>query len=296
LKNKILLLGNIGQLGWELHRSLFPIGEITALDFPQVDMANADGIRKIVYQIKPNLIVNATAYTNVNKAESEPELALAINGIGPGILAKAAKEINAGFIHFSTDYVFNGQKGTAYTEEDAPNPINVYGETKLAGEQAVQDVGGIYLIFRTSWVYSLRRPCFVTKFLQWAKVHETLRIVDDQVSSPTWARTLAESTTYILSQSGSDLLGFIEEHSGIFHLTNDGFCSRYDWTSLILKNYQDKNTLKVKRLERAKSIEFTEPAARPFYSVLDLQKVKDQFKLCIPDWDISLKLAMDYSH
>ena len=191
---KILLLGNTGQVGWELNRTLLTLGELTALDYPQVNMADPDSIRSLVQEIKPKIIVNATAYTDVDKAESEPELAMAINGTGPGILAEEAKKIGAALIHYSTDYVFNGTKGSPYTEEDQPNPINVYGETKLAGEKTIQEVGGTYLIFRTSWVYSLRRPCFVTKVLEWAKTQEVLHIVDDQISSPTWARTLAEAT------------------------------------------------------------------------------------------------------
>jgi len=197
-------------------------------------------------------------------------------------------------IHYSTDYVFDGKKGEPYVEEDEPNPISVYGETKLAGERAVQQVGGAYWIFRTSWVYSLRRPCFVTKVLDWAHNHETLRIVDDQISSPTWARTLAEGTAYILFQAKSDLTTYIQSNTGLFHLTNNGFCSRYDWVSSILNNMQDKSNCKVKHLEHAKSSEFSNAAARPLFSVLDLQKIKDQFHLIIPDWDVSLKLALNH--
>jgi len=149
LTNKILLLGNTGQLGWELNRTLLTLGELIVLDYPQIDMADPDSIREICRSVKPNLIVNATAYTNVDKAESEPELAMAINGTGPGsILVEEAQRLNAALLHYSTDYVFDGIKGAAYVEEDEPNPISVYGETKLAGERAVQQVGGAYWIFR----------------------------------------------------------------------------------------------------------------------------------------------------
>ena len=157
---KILLLGNTGQVGWELNRTLLSLGELTALDYPQIDMADPDSIRLVVKDAQPDIIINATAYTNVDKAESEPDLAMAINGIGPGILAEEAKRLGAALIHYSTDYVFDGTKGEPYTEEDVPNPINVYGKTKLAGEEAIRAVGDNYLIFRTAWVYSLRRPCF----------------------------------------------------------------------------------------------------------------------------------------
>jgi dTDP-4-dehydrorhamnose reductase len=162
---KILLLGNTGQLGWELDRTLQPLGEVIALDYPEFDMVDADSIRKTIREYHPQVIVNTTAYTAVDKAESEPGPAEAINAAGPGILAEEAKALNAFVIHFSTDYVFDGKKGSPYTETDTPNPLNVYGRTKLAGEQAIQSVGGDFLIFRTAWVYSLRRNHFSTKGL-----------------------------------------------------------------------------------------------------------------------------------
>jgi len=293
LTRNVLLLGNTGQLGWELNRTLLTLGDITAVDYPHIDLANPDSIRKIVRKVKPNLIVNATAFTNVDKAESESELALAINGTGPGILAEEAKRLHAALIHYSTDYVFDGNKGTTYREEDEPNPINVYGETKLAGESAVQAVGGAYMIFRTSWVYSLRRPSFVTKVISWANEHETLRIVDDQISTPTSARTLAEVTTHILFQAKTGLIDHIKSNSGLFHLANDGYCSRYDWAKFIIDNLQDKTNLKVRYLERAKSSDFSSPAIRPLFSVLELDKIKTQFHLNIPNWDVSLKLSLN---
>ncbi len=171
---KLLLLGNLGQLGWELHRSLQPLGSLIALDYPDIDMSNAASIRGMVRAHRPDMIVNATAYTDVDKAESEPDLARAINSIGPGILAEEARKLKAVFLHYSTDYVFDGKKGVPYTETDIPNPLNVYGETKLAGEEAVCAAGGEYLIFRTAWVYSLRSNSFITKVLGWARNHESV--------------------------------------------------------------------------------------------------------------------------
>src|SRR5512136_1254381 len=162
---KLLLLGNTGQLGWELHRSIQPLGEVVACDYPQVDLADPASIHKVVQECHPEVILNATAYTAVDKAESEPELAEAINGKGPGMLADEARKLKAVLIHYSTDYVFDGTKNTPYGETDLPNPVNVYGESKLFGEQAIQTIGGDYLIFRTAWVYSLRRESFVTKVL-----------------------------------------------------------------------------------------------------------------------------------
>ena len=290
--NKILLLGNTGQLGWELHRSLLTLGQITALDYPDVDMSDPDSIRQTVQAAEPDLIVNATAYTNVDKAETERDLAMAINATGPGILAEEAKKRGAALVHYSTDYVFDGTKGAPYTEEDAPNPINVYGESKLAGEQAIQAVGGAYLIFRTSWVYSLRRPCFVTKVLGWAREHETLRIVDDQVSTPTWARTLAEGSAQILCQAKHNYFDYSQEHAGIYHLTDGGFCSRFTWAEMILTHDPHKEDQIVKELSPAKSSDFPTPADRPLYSPLSCQKAFQRFLIHPTTWSEALKLAL----
>ena len=166
---KILLLGNQGQLGWELERTLATAGILIAVDYPEIDLAHPESIRPLIQSTKPEIIINATAYTAVDRAESEAEIAYAINGITPGVLAETALEVGALLIHFSTDYVFDGKKGSAYIESDIPNPLGVYGASKLAGEQAIQQVGGQYLILRTSWVYSLRRPSFVTKVLEWSR-------------------------------------------------------------------------------------------------------------------------------
>ena len=290
--NKILLLGNTGQVGWELHRSLLTLGELVALDFPAIDMANPDSIRSVVREHQPNLIINATAYTDVDKAESEPELAMAINGTGPGILADEAKRLKGALIHYSTDYVFDGTKGEPYTEEDEPNPLNVYGETKLAGERAVQDVGGAYLIFRTSWVYSLRRPCFVTKVLQWAREQETLHIVDDQISSPTWARMLAEATAQIIAQGRGTHVEYIQEKRGLYHLAGGGSCSRYEWAKAILEMDPHKDEQVVRELMPAKSEDFLTSAKRPFYTELLLLKNKKYFNITFPFWSVFLDSSM----
>ena len=288
--NKILLLGNSGQVGWELHRSLLTLGELVALDFPAIDMANPDSIRSVVREHQPNLIINATAYTDVDKAESEPDLAMAINGTGPGILAEEAKRLNSALIHYSTDYVFDGTKGEPYTEEDEPNPLNVYGETKLTGERAVQDVGGVYLIFRTSWVYSLRRPCFVTKVLKWAREQETLRIVDDQISSPTWARTLAEATAQIIAQGRGEPVEYIQEKRGLYHLAGGGSCSRYEWAKAILELDPHKEEQVVKELLRAKTTDFDDGIKRPLYSFLNSQRANHRFLFADVLWETPLLL------
>jgi len=286
---KILLLGNTGQLGWELNRTLLTLGEITALDFPQLNMADPENIRTIVRESRPNLIVNATAYTNVDKAESEIDLALAINGSGPGVLAQEAKNIGAALIHYSTDFVFDGKKGTPYTEQDQPNPIDAYGRTKLAGETAIQEVGSNYLIFRTSWVYSTRRPCFVTKVLEWAKTRTELRVVDDQVSTPTWARTLAEASAQVIAQGKSDPLAYLKENRGLYHLTDGGFCSRFEWAREIIRLAGLSERVTV---QPAKSIEFPTPAVRPEFSALECAYFEQSFDLLLPNWREVLPIVM----
>ena len=286
---KILLLGNTGQLGWELNRTLLTLGELTALDYPEIDMADETSIRAIVQDAQPNLIVNATAYTNVDGAETEKELAMAINARGPGILAEEAEKRGAALIHYSTDYVFDGKKGSPYTEQDAPNPINFYGESKLAGEEAIQVVGGAYLLFRTSWVYSTRRPCFVTKVLKWAEKREVLRIVDDQISTPTWCRSLAGATTQVVAQGRGDPIGWIAEKSGMYHLTDGGSCNRFEWAQEIIRNSKYAGKVKV---VPAKNADFPTIAVRPKQSILSLKKFSKNFYSNNIQWQINLKIAM----
>jgi dTDP-4-dehydrorhamnose reductase len=288
---KILLLGNTGQLGWELNRTMLTLGDLVALDYPQINVAEPESISEIVRTIKPTLILNATAYTDVEKAESDPGIATAINSIGPGILAEEARKINAALIHYSTDYVFDGNKGEYYNEKDEPDPLSVYGSTKLAGEKAVQEVDGSYLILRTSWVYSLRRPCFVTKVLQWARKNEVLRIVDDQTSSPTWARTLAEATAQIIAQSMGNPFDYIEDRKGLYHLSDDGYCSRFEWAKVILELDQNRHEQIVKEILPAQSSDFLSPVKRPVFSPLNCSKIKEVFSVDNPNWKVALKCA-----
>jgi dTDP-4-dehydrorhamnose reductase len=232
---KILLIGINGQLGWELNRTLLPLGDVIGVDYPEIDLAQERSIRDWVERIRPAVIVNAAAYTAVDKAESEPELAMAVNGTAPGILAEGARELGAALIHFSTDYVYDGTKGDAYIETDLPNPLNVYGWSKLAGDQNIQQVGGVTLIFRTTWVYSMRQGGFVQKVLSWARKNETLRIVSDQVGSPSWARMLAEVTAQVLAKGGNDPTPYLYERRGLYHLGGEGAVNRLDWAKAILK-------------------------------------------------------------
>jgi len=289
---KILQIGTIGQLGWELLRTCAPLGEVVALDYPDVDLSDSNGLRELVRSVKPDIIINAAAYTNVDKAESEPELARAINAIGPGVLAEEAKKIDAVLVHYSTDYVFDGTKGSPYVETDQPNPLNVYGQTKLEGEQAVAASGCVNLVLRTSWVYSMRQGGFVTKVLQWARTQEVMRVVDDQISGPTSARLLAEMSALLLAKLDYCAYDWLEANSGVFHIAGDGACSRYEWAQKILQLDPHKEEQVVKTIERASSSEFPVPAERPMISVLNNDKLEKTFGLRLPSWEVGLRLTL----
>lgn len=285
---KILLLGNTGQLGSELNEILPAFGEVHAFDYPQIDLADFDGMRTLIRELAPDLIYNATAYTAVDRAETEIGLAEAINGQAARLLAEEAAKRDALLIHYSTDYVFDGEKGAPYLEDDATNPLCVYGSSKLHGEQEIAEVSGNYLIFRTSWVYSLRNESgFVKKVLGWARKNETLSIVDDQISSPTWARTLAELSTDILNAG----LPALKEKSGLYHLCNKGYVSRYDWAKEILALDPAREAQIVKEMRPAKSADFPVPAARPTFSALDCSLFERTFGVQIPSWQESLQKA-----
>jgi dTDP-4-dehydrorhamnose reductase len=290
---KILLLGKNGQVGWELHRACSTLGEIVAVGFPEVDLAQADGLRDLIRTVKPTIIINAAAYTDVDKAESEPDLARKINALAPQVMAEEARKINAAFIHYSTDYVFDGTKGCPYTEMDIPNPINVYGATKFDGEQRVQAVGGAYLIFRTSWVYSMRQGGFVSKVLQWARQQETLRIVDDQIGNPTWARMLAEATAQVIAQGRGDPLDYIKEKAGLYHLAGAESCSRFEWAKLILELDPHNCEHVVRRIQSVKSSEFPTPAIRPGNTELESNFLNDAYNILMPSWKTTLELALN---
>jgi dTDP-4-dehydrorhamnose reductase len=290
---RILLLGNTGQLGWELERTLVSLGELNACDYPQINLADFESIRQVIKDCQPDVLINAAAYTAVDRAESEPDVAHAINAIAPGVLAEEARQIKAAFIHFSTDYVFDGQKGSPYLESDQTNPLSVYGRTKLAGEQAVQQVGGACLILRTSWVYSMRRDSFVNKVLGWARNQSTLKFVTDQVSCPTWSRMLAEVTSQLILLSRTDPYGWFSEHLGLYHLAGSGYCSRFEWGQEILKLDPHRDEHHVKKILPALSAEFPSPARRPLFSALNCDYFSQTFCLNMPDWRYSLKLAME---
>ena len=290
---RIVLFGKNGQLGWELQRILPSLGEVVALDYEDLDLSDLKALEACLGELKPNLIVNASAYTAVDRAESERELAMKINGQAPGVMAEAARKSGAMLVHYSTDYVFDGTKGTPYIETDATHPINVYGESKLAGEEAVQQAADAYVILRTSWVYSLRlQSGFVKKVLAWARQNEVLRIVEDQVGCPTWARMLAETTGLLLAQGRRQLFEYFQPQSGIYHLAGKGGTSRLTWAQAILALDPARGEQRVKKLEPALSSEFPTPANRPTCSVLNCKRFEDTFGLYVPTWESSLELAM----
>jgi dTDP-4-dehydrorhamnose reductase len=290
---RILLLGKNGQLGWELQRTLAPLGDLISFDFPQFDLLDEGATRHIIQDERPQLIVNATAYTAVDQAEKEPELAQAINAVAPGYIAEQARLLGAGFVHFSTDYVFDGYKGSPYLESDEPNPLGVYGKSKLEGERNIEQVGGPYLILRTSWLYSLRRDSFVTRVLQWSRQQEVIRVVDDQISNPTWARMLAEVVAQLLAKGGENMAGWLGDRSGVYHLAGNGFTSRYAWACEILACDPERDERITKQVIPASSKDFPTLAKRPPFSALNCTRFFDIFGLQLPDWKTSLHMAME---
>jgi dTDP-4-dehydrorhamnose reductase len=292
---RILLLGTHGQVGWELKRTLIGLGDVMSLDSRELDVTRSDDIRTCVREIRPQIIVNATAYTDVDRAESEPEKAFAVNGAVPGILAEEARAVDSVLVHYSTDYVFDGKKGAPYIEDDVPIPLNVYGKSKLQGEVAVQQVDVPFFIFRTSWVYGMRSRNFVTKALDWARRQSDLRIVDDQIGNPTWCRMLAQLSTQILFLACRHGRDWIQERKGLYHLAGGGIASRYEVVQKILANLPQDYPLAAKSISPARTTEFMSPAERPLYSALDTAKFIRSFGMEIPAWETCLKLALaDY--
>ena len=288
----ILLFGRNGQVGWELQRTLAPLGGVEALDQPELDLADTLSLEKTILEARPNLIVNAAAYTAVDRAEQEQQAAWAVNAAAPGVMAETAKRIGAGLVHFSTDFVFDGNKGKPYTENDPPQPLNQYGRSKLAGEEAVKQAGEAYLILRTSWVYSLRGDNFVAKVLAWSRKHTALRIVADQTGSPTWARMLAETVAILLGRSGPDPVSYLKEVQGLYHLAGAGQATRFEWAQEILRLDPGIGQQVTRRLEPARSDEFPAPAARPAFSALDCSQFTRTFGLKLPPWKETLALAL----
>jgi dTDP-4-dehydrorhamnose reductase len=292
---KIFLTGKNGQVGWELQRALAPLGNVIAVSHREMDLADPDSIRKIIREVRPGLIVNAAAYTAVDKAESEPDLAMAVNGIAPGIMAEEAKRLKTAIIHFSTDYVFDGDMKRPYAEDDIPNPLSVYGKAKLAGERAIQAAGASHVILRTSWVYGARGRNFLLTILRLARERSELKIVNDQIGAPTWSRMLAEVTSQIVAQSFSPLCRQatpIQDVSGIYHAVSAGSTSWYGFAAKILESVPGHAQPASPKLIPIPTSDYPLPATRPRNSCLSNEKLMRTYGLTIPSWDESLALCL----
>lgn len=292
---KILILGKQGQVAWELQVTLATLGNVTVLGSQELDLANPDRIRDRVRQIQPDIIVNAAAYTAVDKAENEPDLCMSINATAPGILAELAREFQALLVHYSTDYVFDGTKTSPYLETDPTNPLSVYGASKLAGERAIIQVDCPHLILRTTWVYGNRGKNFLLTILRLAAERTELKIIADQFGAPTWSRAIAEATAQILAQchrdSRSEQLSQRSSIRGIYNLSAAGKTSWHGFASEIVTQYRSQSPdrhLAVQNIIPIPTSEYPTPAQRPANSILDNRKISTDFGVQMPEWHLSL--------
>ena len=306
-KPRILLTGKTGQVGRELARLLDRMGELTALDRQQLDLTKPDEIRQAVRGVRPDLVVNAAAYTAVDRAESEEAAAQAINAVAPGVLAEEAKRLGALLVHYSTDYVFDGTKRNPYEENDPTNPLSAYGRTKLEGERAIQQAGPAYLIFRTAWVYAREGRNFLLTVLRLATEKEELRIVRDQTGAPTSSQEIAAATVKVLEQIGTPASDGRKwpEMKGIYHMTGGGETNWYEFAKLILElaagqsrpeawfaSATRNRPLVARRVIPITTAEYPTPARRPSYSVLSNKRLNLEFGVKLPDWETQLRAVL----
>lgn len=289
---KILLTGKNGQVGWKLQRTLATLSEVVALDRRHLDLRYPDSIRHTIRELKPSVVVNAAAYTAVDKAEAERDEVMAINGVAPGIMAEEIRALKGLLIHYSTDYVFDGTKAGAYTEEDEPRPLNAYGESKLAGERAIQQIGGRYLILRTSWVYGARGSNFLLTILWQASEKNEPRIVNDQIGAPTWCRVIAEVTGQILVKLGCSDDDTGKGQYGVYHVTCSGSTSWFGFATEVLQRHGN-NCDRPVRVVFIASGDYTLAARRPRNSRLDNTKLLTRFRLKLPEWRYCAGLCLD---
>ncbi|MEA5535218.1 dTDP-4-dehydrorhamnose reductase [Crocosphaera sp. XPORK-15E] len=281
----ILLIGSDGQVGRELQDTLTALGRVISVNRQTMNLIDPNQIRQVIIEAKPDIIINAAAYTAVDRAESESDLALAINGIAPTIMAEESQKIGAFLLHISTDYVFDGTKNTPYLEDDLTHPLSVYGQTKLIGETGIQKASDRYIILRTAWVYgTYGKGNFVKTMLRLGQEKEQLRIVADQVGSPTWARDIAEAIAQLL------LTVNLIETSEIYHFTNSGVTSWYDFAVAIFEEAENLGfPIQVKQVIPITTADYPTPAKRPAYSVLSGQKITSILGNYPPYWRNSLK-------
>jgi dTDP-4-dehydrorhamnose reductase len=284
----ILVTGKTGQVGAHLARLLREIGRVHAVGRETMDLIDADAIRRTVREVRPDVIVNAAGYTAVDRAESDALTVHRVNATAPGVLAEEAKRIGALLVHYSSVYVFDGTKASAYDENDTPSPINEYGRSKLAGEQAISAVGGHFLILRASWVYDLRGRNFLLTMLGLAAERDVLHVVDDQVGSPTWARAIAEATTDVLRN-----VGLARDAAGVYNLAAAGSVTRYAFTERALDISREVGTGAARpRLATIRTSDFPLPASRPLNSVLDSSKLQSTFGARSATWEQQLRRCL----
>ena len=307
MKPKILLTGKNGQVGAELQRFLPQLGEVIALGRQELDLSRPDDLRGMIRTVCPNLIVNAAAYTAVDQAEKEEAIARAINADAPAVMAEEAKKSGAGLVHYSTDYVFDGSKNSPYEETDPTNPLNVYGKTKLMGEQAIQETGAPHLIFRTGWVYATHGRNFLLTILRLAtQGSDELRIVSDQIGAPTWSRDIAWATTQILKRlyGRDDGLAYLTEMTGLYHMTSVGETTWYEFARAILEEASrvprsapwfaaatGGRPFVARRVIPIPTEEYPTRARRPAYSLLSNSHLTETFGVQLPEWRMQLHSA-----
>jgi dTDP-4-dehydrorhamnose reductase len=291
----LLVTGATGQVGWELTRSLMPLGEVIAADRARCDLSRPETIGPLIRDVRPDVIVNAAAYTAVDRAEQEESLATTINGTSVGELAQSARKAGALLIHYSTDYVFDGRKAVPYVEDDAPNPLNAYGRSKLAGEVAIRNADCVYIILRTTWVYAARGHNFVKTILRLARERDELSIVADQFGAPTSARSVADATAHMVRHAQCErLAGTLMSRTA--HLTASGVTSWHGFAVAILRSAARHGLLDSSQLPRINSVPtsaYPLPAARPANSQLDCRLLKIQPGLALPDWQQTLERVVE---
>jgi dTDP-4-dehydrorhamnose reductase len=291
---RVLLLGAGGQLGQELSNSFASTGELIALDRHTANLTSEEQLRSAIHAANPDVILNAAAYTAVDRAESEPEVAYAVNAHAPRVMAEEAARRNALLVHYSTDYVFDGAKDGPWSEEDAPDPLNTYGASKLAGEKAIHEAGGKYLIFRTSWVYAPHGRNFLLTMLRLGQERDRLSIVDDQIGAPTTAAALAQATRTIVDDILASRFGAADQWAGLYHMSCAGHTSWHGFAEDIFTRAEELDLLERVRPQvlPIPSSEYPTPAKRPTNSILSNQKLHQVFGVQLPDWQSALQAAL----
>jgi dTDP-4-dehydrorhamnose reductase len=291
---RILLLGAGGQLGRELSHSFCCVGELLAQDRHTTNLASEEQLRSAIRNANPDLILNAAAYTAVDRAESEPEFAYAINAHAPRVLAEEAARRNILLVHYSTDYVFDGSKTGAWSEDDTPHPINIYGASKLAGEEAIREAGGKYLIFRTSWVYASHGRNFLLTMLRLGQERDRLNIVSDQIGAPTTAAALAQATRSIVDGIFASQFGPVDQWSGLYHMTCAGQTSWHGFAEAIFERAEELALLRGAKPQvlPIPSSQYPTPAKRPHNSSLSNHKLQHTFGIQLPDWQSALQTEL----